>query len=333
MIGISDAKTAGLSPSNKAGEFGAELKATPIPVVSAALFALAMDNDNGKATAASANDPVGHDAVQENLFTTGSGKTVGAQRESNQIAQLSPELVQAGTNMGKIEFERKEAEERKLEAVRDMIEAQQEAYWADREVECGGVTMTGAEWKAAASYLGTAQGRKKAKEALDKAGVPKSEQDEHIRRTRDIAERMARGEKLSAEDQAFIKANPTTFKVLTGLEKEVSQQVSAIKQQNELVSSRVSAGTTAATVGNAAVFARADKLDSDEVPEITSATAKPTEGTTENNSDTGLTASIAPLKPTYNAAANGVEAAPAIKPAVRVAVNSSAEMQGMGLDV
>jgi hypothetical protein len=86
-------------------------------------------------------------------------------------------------------------------------------------------------------------------------------------------------------------------------------------------------------VGNAAVFARADKLDSDEVPEITSATAKPTEGTTENNSDTGLTASIAPLKPTYNAAANGVEAAPAIKPAVRVAVNSSAEMQGMGLDV
>ena len=330
MIGISDAKTAGLSPSNKAGDFGAELKATPIPMVSVAQLALAIDNDNGKPDAASANDPVGHDAVQENLFTTGSGKTVGAQRESNQIAQLSPELVQAGTNMGKIEFERKEAEERKLEAVRDMIEAQQEAYWADREVECGGITMTGAEWKAAANYLGTAQGRKKAKEALDKAGVPKSEQDEHIRRTRDIAERMARGEKLSAEDQAYIKANPTTFKVLTGLEKEGSQQVTAIKQQNELASSQVSAGTTAATVGNAAVFVRADTLDSDEAPEITSATAKSTERTVDT---TGLTTNVAPLKPTYNAAANGVEAAPAIKPAVQVAVNSSAEMQGMGLNV
>lgn len=279
-------------------------------------------NDNNNATP--------HDAVQENLFTTGSGKTVGAQRESNQIAQLSPELVQAGTNMGKIEFERKEAEERKLEAVRDMIEAQQEAYWADREVEFGDISMTGAEWKQTAALMRTDSFKRTMRAKGKAAGYTDAQMDEAEKLAPEIADQLAKGKKPTPEQEAAMQKNPAIWAYV----KEGSQQVAAIKQQNELVSSQVSAGTTAAKVGDAAVFAGSDALDDVAVsrPKAASADVElPSEAV-----DTGLTASVTPLKPTYNAAATASAPAAtpaAAKPSTQIAANSSAELQGMGIGV
>lgn len=285
---------------------------------------------------AAPNEAPAHDTVQENLFTTGSGKTVGAQRESNQIAELSPELVQAGTNMAKIVEEKEEAKKRTEDAVRDMVEAQQEAYWADREVECGGVTMTGAEWKAAAQYLGTAQGRKKAKEALDKAGVPKNEQDEYIRRAKDIYERMARGEKPTPEDEAFIKANPTAWNELGKTMKAEAQQSAEAKSEWS-AAQRVSATTTAVEAGENAVFSRADVLGDEALIKANpQAWHNLSQEVARDNDESGLTANVAPLKPTYNAAATANEPATtpaAAKPATQIAANSTAELQGMGIGV
>lgn len=282
---------------------------------------------------ASPNEAPAHDTVQENLFTTGSGKTVGAQRESNQIAELSPELVQAGTNMAKIVEEKEEAKKRTEDSVRDMIEAQQEAYWADREVECGGVTMTGAEWKAAAQYLGTAQGRKKAKEALDKAGVPKNEQDEYIRRAKDIYERMARGEKPTPEDEAFIKANPTAWNEMGKVIKERGQQSAEAKNEWS-AAQQVSATTAATKVGISAQDAQA-RLTEEAAAVATGGKESAFGQKAPESADSGLTASVAPLKPRYNAAANGAEAAPIsneAKAEMHLASNASVT-QSYGMDV